>query len=330
MGILVVDDSKTSRYHLVSTLASFEHPVHAVANADEALSYLEQHPKAAIDLIVMDVVMPGMDGLAACRKLKADNRYQTIPIIVITGSAKNEDLPKAFAAGAHDFIKKPVDSVELLARARSALALKKETDARLARETELTRVKDLLEEANERLRYLSQVDGLTGLTNRRHFEERLHREWQRAARERQPLACVLLDVDRFKGLNDQEGHASGDAALRKVAKALQAAGRRPADLAARYGGEEFAVLLPNTSLSGAQAVAEGICRHIEALQIPNEASDVSSYVTVSSGVAAFVPNPAFSPSLLMAAADKCLYEAKNQGRNCVHASDFGMEEDTAS
>lgn len=169
----------------------------------------------------------------------------------------------------------------------------------------------------ETLRDLSYQDGLTGIANRRRFDEKLEQEWRRAARERQPLTLVMADIDFFKNYNDLYGHPAGDDCLRKIAKVFQQATERPGDLAARYGGEEFAAILPNTSLLGAEKVAEQIRAHVEALELPHANSSVSPWVTISLGIATRVPTNGDPNSILLEGADRALYKAKQLGRNRV-------------
>ena len=171
----------------------------------------------------------------------------------------------------------------------------------------------------ETLRDLSYQDGLTGIANRRRFDEKLEQEWRRATRERQPLTLIMADIDFFKNYNDLYGHPTGDECLRKIAKVLQDATSRPGDLAARYGGEEFAAILPNTSLLGAEKVAEQIRSQVEALELPHANSSVSPWVTISLGIATRVPGNDEQDAALLEGADRALYKAKQQGRNRVVA-----------
>ena len=173
-----------------------------------------------------------------------------------------------------------------------------------------------LEEANRRLATLSSTDGLTGIANRRHFDEVLANEWQRAVRVRQPLALLMIDVDLFKNYNDHYGHQLGDDCLRKIAEMLLASSRRASDLAARYGGEEFVLIAVDTDIESARHLAEVVRTSIESLGKPHAGSPFGK-VTVSIGVAALIPDNAQQPELLIQRADKALYLAKNQGRNRV-------------
>ncbi len=314
--ILIVDDSLKARMLIETMLRAQGYKrLTSVASARQALVALDagEAPGAdsgGFDLILMDLMMPEMDGIQACHQIKSNPRFFDVPIIMVTAEESTESLKEAFEAGAIDYVNKPVNRVELMARVKSALRLKQETDRRKAREFELL-------ELTEQLRKLSVVDGLTGIANRRNFDEELTRIWRRAQREGAPVSLVLIDIDHFKKYNDHYGHLAGDDCLRRVAQALQHAVKRPFDLVARYGGEEFAVVLPDTGIPGAKRLAEEMRNAVEALDIAHAASPVSGRVTISSGAAAMAPEAGAQPDLLIAAADACLYEAKLAGRNRV-------------
>src|SRR5262245_29419142 len=225
MRILIVDDCPDNRLPLANLLRGAGYNELVLAEtATEALNLLFSEGPAgapgAIDVVMMDVMMPGMDGIEACRRIKAHERLRDIPVLMVTGRTSPEDLQDAFAAGAMDYITKPVNAVELLARLRSALALKREMDCRKGREEDLVQLTQKLEEANRALERLSLLDGLTGIANRRYQESFLNREWLRATRSSAPLALIMADIDFFKNYNDTYGHQRGDDCLKQVAHAL--------------------------------------------------------------------------------------------------------------
>jgi diguanylate cyclase (GGDEF)-like protein len=318
--ILVVDDSPDSRalIRVILREAGYTDVV-PVGSAEEAFRSLGVEEESAVlapfDLVLMDIQMPGVDGLEACRRIRAQERMRDVPVIVVTAETEDVHLQSAFDAGAVDYLAKPVRSVELVARARSALKLKQEMDQRKQREAELIAVAQQLETANQELRRLSFLDGLTGITNRRGFDEYFLKEWRRAVRAQGSLSVILLDVDHFKPFNDHYGHLAGDDCLKHIAAALRSALHRPADLVARYGGEEFVVVLPDTDPSHATVVAETLRTAVEDLRIPHASSPSARSVTVSLGVASVTAVPDASPQGLVDAADQALYAAKRAGRN---------------
>jgi diguanylate cyclase (GGDEF)-like protein len=339
MKILIVDDMLDHLRMLAAMLRRAGHSNLVEArSAREALSFLhlddegsEAHEVVPVDLIMMDIRMPEIDGIEACRRIKASEAYRDVPIIMVSAQAEACFLQEAFVAGAMDFISKPIDRIELISRVRSALALKQERDLRKSRERELLKLARQLEEANRRLERLSSLDPLTGLANRRGLDGFLEMEWRRARRDREPLSVILIDVDHFKPFNDTYGHPAGDTCLRRVAEVLSDASHRPGDMAARYGGDEFAVVLSQTGASGARVVADLLRTRVEALRIPHRDSPASSVVTISIGVATIVPTAEGSADQLLGAADGALYTAKREGRNRVcHASGEGGKRSPAA
>ncbi|MBM7868155.1 diguanylate cyclase [Heliobacterium gestii] len=312
MGILIIDDAEDIRIYLETVLAAAGYETYSSAAAGEALALLEKGP--AVDLILMDVIMPETDGIELCQQIKLDEAWRDIPVIMVTALTNMVDLERAFAAGAMDYITKPVKKLELLARIRSALTLKTEMDRRKAREEELLRVTVELEEAVRKLKNLSSLDGLTGLANRRRFDEYLTAEWKRAIRNGIPISLVLFDIDWFKPYNDTYGHIQGDDCLKSIARLVPDVVRRSSDLVCRYGGEEFAVILPDTSQEGALNVAEAIRKVVSEAEIEHRES-VLGRVTISVGVATAYPAPGSEIKTLIGFADEALYEAKRQGRN---------------
>jgi diguanylate cyclase (GGDEF)-like protein len=322
MGILIVDDSEDMRTSLRSVLEAegFEEVVTA-RSADDAYRVLGFGDRAGaagpIDVILMDITMPRTDGVAAVKRIREEVGFGDLPIIMVTGRTEEYALEAAFRAGATDYVTKPIKIVELLARLRAALTLKRELDCRRLREQELLAATQQLQEANQTLQRLSNVDALTGVANRRYFNGQLAHEWARAVRDRTPLSIVMIDIDAFKAYNDHYGHPKGDECLRQVARALASAVKRPGDLLARYGGEEFVVLLPKTSLHGAVALAEEARQRVERLGLAHAHSPVLDRVTISLGVASIVPDRHEALEDLIVHADQALYQAKKQGRNGV-------------
>lgn len=330
-SILIVDDSPKN----IQLVASFlRRDDYVLSFAQDGPSAIEMAKTAVPDLILLDIMMPGMDGFEVCAQLKADEVTRDIPIICLTARTDRESVIRAFDAGAVDYLTKPFDGAELSSRVRIHLELKRaremiarrENDLReeigkaLVREHELLEVTAKLEETNRVLLRLSLVDGLTKIANRRQFDIILDKELRRCARQKVELSLIMIDIDYFKNYNDHFGHLAGDECLRLIAAAVARNVRRPADLAARYGGEEFAVILPETSLQGAALIAEGIRNEIFELNVPHETSGDPGRVTVSAGVACLTPAHDTESTELIGKADKALYLAKNNGRNRVVVS----------
>ncbi|WP_152225127.1 PleD family two-component system response regulator [Pseudomonas sp. SCB32] len=268
-------------------------------------------------VILQDLVMPGADGLALVRDYRTNVATRDIPIIVLSTKEEPSVKSAAFSAGANDYLVKLPDAIELVARiryhSRSYLALLQRDEAyRALRESQ-----QQLLETNLVLQRLMNSDGLTGLSNRRHFDEYLEMEWRRAQREQTQLSILLIDVDHFKIYNDTFGHVQGDEALRQVAGAIRASCSRPSDLPARYGGEEFVLVLPGTSPGGARLLAEKLRRSVEDLGIAHELPHPGAPLTISIGVATVTPQAGQPCRQLIEMADQALYNAKHGGRNQV-------------
>jgi diguanylate cyclase (GGDEF)-like protein len=289
--LLIVDDEKQNRA-LLTELLKDDYQIILAKNGDQALARAREH---APDLILLDVLMPGMDGYAVIRALKEDDRTRDIPVIFITALDADTDEERGLDLGAVDYVAKPFRPSILRARVRNHL--------------QSVHQRRLLEK-------LAMLDSLTEIPNRRRFTQVYEQEWRRGLRNRQPLSLVMIDVDLFKAYNDAHGHAAGDLALYRVAQALEAAVRRPGDFVARYGGEEFVLLLPEADAAGARMLAEQARRGVEALHIPHVASP-HGWLTISLGGTTLVPDEIHAESDLFLRADASLYEAKRQGRNRV-------------
>ena len=288
--LLVVDDQPVNIQALYQAFAA-DHQVLMATSGEQALALCaSQQP----DLVLLDVVMPGLDGHEVCRRLQADPATRDIPVIFVT--AHNDEAAETLGLelGAVDFISKPINPKIVRARVHTHLTLKAQSDL---------------------LRQWVYIDGLTGVHNRRQFDERLAAEWGRAARSGSALSVVLIDVDHFKRFNDRHGHQAGDDCLRRVAAALKAGLRRPGDLIARYGGEEFVCLLPDTDRAGAVVLAEQLRTAVQALHIEHGDSPVAPVVTVSLGACTQTANLPGSAADVLRAADAQLYRAKSEGRN---------------
>jgi len=290
--LLLVDDQHINIQELYEIFRQ-DHEVFIATNGTQALELSLSNPP---DLILLDIIMPGMNGLEVCRRLKAEKKTQDIPIIFVTAQDNPEDETRGLDAGAVDFISKPFNHAVVRARIQTHLTLKAQSDL---------------------LRSMAFIDGLTGVANRRRFNECLDTEWRHCRRLKIPLALFLIDIDHFKKYNDNYGHQDGDNCLREVASILKDQLHRPHDLAARYGGEEFACLLPGIDEKGALFKANAMLQAIRDRHFPHAFSDTAPIITISVGVAIIIPGPDQHPDELVALADARLYQAKQKGRNRV-------------
>jgi two-component system chemotaxis family response regulator WspR len=312
--VLLVDDQAMIAEAVRRCLVDEDLDFHYCQDPTEAVKMaMELEPT----IILQDLVMPEIDGLTMVKFYRANPILAQVPIIVLSTKEDPEIKSKAFAYGANDYLVKLPDKVELIARIRyhsQAYINQMERDEAFRA---LEKSRQELAAANKILEKLSSLDGLTGVPNRRRFDEVLKQEWQRAVRHSTSLSLIMLDIDFFKLYNDTYGHQGGDECLKQVARALEGAARRETDLVARYGGEEFAVVLPETGSTGAFDVAESLRAAVEKENIPHESSKVSDHVTISVGVATWIPEKGSSPEQLLAAADQALYKSKENGRNRV-------------
>ncbi len=289
--VLIVDDERSN----ISILGNLlEHDCEVVVATDGASALRRAGGDGRPDLILLDVMMPEMDGYQVCKRLKEEAATRDIPVIFITAMGEEHDEERGLAVGAVDYVTKPFSPAILKMRIRTHVELKRLRD---------------------HWQRLSTVDELTQLANRRCFDDALESAWRRAACEQQPIALIMADVDHFKAYNDHHGHPAGDVCLRRIAGAMDGEIRRAGDLMARYGGEEFACLMFGADVDGAEAVARRMCAAVEALQIRNAHPEVQAPVSVSVGVAAVIPSGVQGAEILVGEADRQLYDAKRSGRN---------------
>ena len=287
--LLLVDDQPINIQVLHQIFAA-DFQVFMATSGAQALAVCKSNPP---DLVLLDIVMPGMDGFEVCTRLKADELTRNIPVIFVTAHTDAEQETHGLDVGAVDFISKPVNPAVVRARVKTHLTLKLQSDV---------------------MRKLVFLDGLTGVYNRRYFDQQLSIELARSVRNKSPLALIMLDVDFFKRYNDRYGHQVGDDCLRQVALCVKEGLRRPADLVARYGGEEFACILPETDFASAMAIAIDLEQRVRAKGIPHADSEVASVVTVSLGVAGWEAGATVEAGALLAKSDLQLYQAKHAGR----------------
>ena len=303
--VLVVDDQPVNLQLMAEVLRDLCDVLVAASGARA----LEIAALGGVDLILLDVMMPGMDGIEVCARLKADPRTRHVPVIFVSGRGEVQDETRGFDAGGVDYIIKPVSGPLVCARVRTHLELKSARDA---------------------LERMALVDGLTGIPNRRRFDSVLQSEWRRAARSGSPLTLALFDVDHFKRFNDAHGHVRGDQCLREVARVLAAECQRAGDLVARYGGEEFALVLPETTAAGSRDVFIHLLKAINLLKVPCAEPDRLAEITVSGGALTLVPGVDASATDALSVADQLLYEAKAAGRQRVLHRDMTDERGPAT
>lgn len=292
--LLVVDDQQINILTIYQIFHN-DHEVFVATGGAQALDFCRTNDPP--DLILLDIMMPDMDGLTVCQLLKAHPSTADIPIIFVTAQSTPDEETRALESGGVDFITKPVNPSVVRARVHTHLTLKAQSDL---------------------LRSQALIDGLTGVANRRCFDEALQTEWRRCQRNQLPLALLMMDIDHFKLYNDHYGHQAGDDCLRAVAAVLKAHLFRAHDLCARYGGEEFVCLLPECAAESASAKAEELRQAVANLGLPHQTSPTAAEVTISLGLAAVIPDECEQGAEdLLKAADSALYLAKRGGRNQV-------------
>ncbi|MDR3121186.1 MAG: diguanylate cyclase [Clostridiales bacterium] len=296
-SILIVDDSMLNVMAL-SKILSPDYTLITGKNGHEAIALAEEKLP---DIILLDVIMPGISGFDALAIMKENAAIRKIPVIFITGMDHEKDEERGFMLGAVDYITKPFRNVSVKVRVNTHL--------QISRQMRL----------NERL---GMIDPLTEIPNRRGFDDRCALEWKRAVRDRQPISFLMMDVDKFKAYNDTYGHLQGDELLKSLARVLTSTIKRSSDFVARLGGEEFVALLPNTDMKGAFTLAEAIRSNVEAMRIQTIDGATETSVTLSIGLSATMPSKEGDMSLFISRADKCLYRAKEQGRNRVVACEM--------
>ena len=289
--VLIVDDDPLNRLVLEKTLRQ-DYDVFCVESGEKALTFLKTQP---VDLLILDIVMPGIDGYEVLAQIKENTTTNMLPVIFISANTSHDDEAKGLELGAMDYITKPFSAAIVRARVRNQLMIKQKNDL---------------------LEMLASIDGLTEIPNRRYLDENLSREWRRSRRDHTPLSVLLMDVDHFKRYNDCYGHRAGDDCLKKIAHALVGSCERGSDFVARYGGEEFAAVF-STPAKEAVAFANKLRNAVNKLNIPHKASLNSEYVTISIGIATTESGQVYAEQTLLEEADLGLYQAKEAGRDQV-------------
>lgn len=308
MRVLVVDDTDDMLFLACAYVEEMGHEAVPAASGAEALEVVAHDPP---DMVLMDVMMPGMDGYEVTRRIRQMTGEQDwIPVIFLSAMVDDASVAAGIEAGGDDYLTKPISEIVLQAKIN---AMDRITQMR----QRLVNITAELEQANKKLAAQSLLDGLTGVANRRHFDQQIDAEWRRARNGDGYLGLLMMDVDYFKNYNDSYGHLQGDECLRQVARAIDKAAPRSADFVARYGGEEFAVIMPDTDQNGLTELAERIRSSVEFLKVPHRASSVAPVVTVSIGAALARSVRHGDYNVLISRADEALYCAKGAGRNRV-------------
>ena len=305
MKILLVEDSATLRYTMEAYIKEAGHHSIVAESGEKAVQIVESDP---IDMILMDVEMPGLNGFETTRLIREILQDQWIPIIFVSGKSDEDSFEEGIAVGGDDYLIKPVSKVILQAKIKAM--------------ERIAMMRAQLHKLNAELTQLSQRDSLTQLLNRRAFDERANEAWRLASRAKQPLSILLFDIDYFKKYNDRYGHPAGDECIKLVANAAKECCHRPGDIVGRYGGEEFIVLLPNTDHKGTEHIAENLRATIAECNIEHLGSIEHQKVTISVGGCALKYTTGTKLEDLISSADEALYRCKNKGRNCTDVNKY--------
>lgn len=295
--VLIIDDNKVTRQLAIALLSKKDYTVLSAENGNQGIGMAKTHEP---QVILLDVMMPEMDGYEVCKILKSDDQTKNIPIIMVTGKAESMDKINAFELGAADYVTKPFDYAELQARVTTQIKMKN--------------LWDEVQDKNRQLQEIVKTDWLTSLYNHRHFHERILEEFNRAKRYKLPLSCTLVDIDNFKKVNDTYGHQAGDEVLKSMSNIFRES-IRDVDFAARYGGEEFALVFPHTLLDVAEHICERLRKKIESEVFIFNQTKIK--ITISLGVSGTLENKTTSYDELIRFADEALYAAKAEGKNRV-------------
>lgn len=318
-NILIVDDRPENLLVLEILLEDMDCHIIKANSGNEALGLMLEYEFA---LVLLDVQMPEMDGFETAELMRGTEKTRYLPIVFVTALSKEKiSMFKGYEVGAVDYLYKPIEPIILKSKVRIFIELfnqkkllEEQSALLVLKIKELTELKD----ANFELENLSFTDGLTGIANRRSFDEYIEMAWKNACRSQKPISVIMGDIDNFKLLNDRYGHLKGDDCLIQVARSLTTSLKRPMDFVARYGGEEFIMVLPETNSEDAYKIAEEIRKKIKGLEIPNEDSLVSeSIITMSIGLATTIPNREDRVEDFIDLSDKALYESKATGKNKV-------------
>ena len=321
LKVLLVEDSKVAIKAITGYLDDLGVQLLIAETGGAAIElYRRERP----DIILLDIILPDINGYEVAKQVrKLQSKEDWTAIIFLSVMSKDDDLKRGIEAGGDDYLTKPVGRVVLQAKVAAMYRLVRMQRALVQLTEQLNQANEQLNLANQELHRVSMTDGLTGIPNRRVFDELLVREWRRCARLQKPISVVMLDVDYFKKFNDRYGHQAGDECLKAAAKVISSAVPRASDLAARYGGEEFVLILSETDAEGARAVANRIREQVAGLKVVNEDSP-HHYVTLSCGISTVVPRDDKPVEKLVKSADNALYLAKKQGRNYVAYLDYGQ------